>query len=81
MNFSINHVMYFNASKIFVFCAISGFLRDVDETYGVLGYYAALSGSSVPMFRDTLSVPSSRVKKSESFRNILNILSEFCVDC
>ena len=30
----------------------------------LLGYYAALSGSSVPTFRDNLSVPSSRVKKS-----------------
>jgi hypothetical protein len=31
----------------------------------LLGYYAALSGSSVPTFRDNLSVPSSRVKKSK----------------
>jgi hypothetical protein len=28
--------------------------------------YAALSGSSVPTFRDNLSVPSSRVKKSKT---------------
>jgi hypothetical protein len=32
----------------------------------LLGYYAALSGSSVPTFRDDLSVPSSRVKKSKT---------------
>jgi hypothetical protein len=44
----------------------SGFGRDVrvDEICALLGYYAALSGSSVPMFRDNVSVPSSRVKKS-----------------
>ena len=30
----------------------------------VLGYYAALSVTFVPTFRDNLSVPSSRVKKS-----------------
>jgi hypothetical protein len=41
---------------------ISDFRRDVDESYAVLGYYAALSGSAVPTFRDNLSVPSSRVK-------------------
>jgi hypothetical protein len=31
----------------------------------LLGYYAALSGSSAPTFRDNLSVPSSSVKKSK----------------
>jgi len=30
-----------------------------DESYTVLGYYAASSGNSLPTFRDTLSVPSS----------------------
>jgi hypothetical protein len=29
---------------------------------GLLGYYLALSGSSVPTFRDNLSVPSSKIK-------------------
>jgi hypothetical protein len=37
---------------------ISGFRRDVDDTCVLLGYYAALSGSSVPTFRDNLAVPS-----------------------
>jgi hypothetical protein len=41
---------------------ISGFRRDVDEIYALLGYNAALSGSYVPTFRDNLSVPSSRFK-------------------
>jgi hypothetical protein len=42
---------------------ISGFRRNVDIC-AVLGYYAALSGSSVPTFRDIVSGPFSRVKKS-----------------
>jgi hypothetical protein len=33
----------------------------------VLAHYAALSGNSVPTFRDNLSVPSSRVKKSKDY--------------
>jgi hypothetical protein len=41
---------------------ISGIRRDVDEMCALLGCYAALSGSSVPTFRDNLSAPSSRVK-------------------
>jgi hypothetical protein len=43
----------------------SGFRRDVDEISTPLEYYAALSGNSVLTFRDNLSVPSSRVKKSK----------------
>jgi hypothetical protein len=38
---------------------ISGFRRDVDEICVLLEYYVALSGSSVPTFRDNLSLPSS----------------------
>jgi hypothetical protein len=38
-------------------CVISGFRRDVDEICALLGYYAALGGSSVPTFRDYLTVP------------------------
>jgi hypothetical protein len=34
------------------------------EICGLLGCYAALSGGSVPTFRDKLSVLSSRIKKS-----------------
>jgi hypothetical protein len=41
---------------------ISGFHRDVDEICALLEYYAAFSGSSVPTFRNNLSVPSSSVK-------------------
>jgi hypothetical protein len=38
---------------------ISGFRRDADEVCALLEYYAAFSDSSVPTFRDNLSVPSS----------------------
>jgi hypothetical protein len=44
---------------------ISDFRRDVGEICAVLGYYAALSGSVVPTFRDNLSVPSSTVNTSK----------------
>jgi hypothetical protein len=47
-----------------VLCVILVFHRDIDESYAVLEYYAALGGSSVPTFRDNLSVPTSRVKNS-----------------
>jgi hypothetical protein len=42
----------------------SGFRRGVDESCALLGYYAASSDNSLPAFRDNLSIPSSRVKKS-----------------
>jgi hypothetical protein len=35
-------------------CVISGFRRDVDEIYTLLGYYAALSGCYAQTFRDNL---------------------------
>jgi hypothetical protein len=44
---------------------ISGFRCDVEQICALLGYYTASSGSSVPTFRDNLSVPPSRIKKSK----------------
>jgi hypothetical protein len=44
-------------------CGISGFCCQVDEIWALKEYYIALSGSSIPTFRDKLSVPSSRVKR------------------
>jgi hypothetical protein len=41
-------------------CVISDFRRDVDEICAPLAYYASMNGSSVPTFRENLSVPSSR---------------------
>ena len=43
-------------------CLTSSFHREVDENFAVLGYYAASSSNSIPMFLDNLSVPSLRVK-------------------
>ena len=40
-------------------CVISGFRSDVDKICALLGYYAALTSSSIPKFRDNLSVLSS----------------------
>jgi len=44
-----------------LFGVISGLRRVVDAICGLLGFYAAWSGNSLPTFRDDLSVPSSRV--------------------
>jgi hypothetical protein len=35
---------------------ISGFGRDVDEIFDLLGYYAASCGNCLPTFRDNVSV-------------------------
>jgi len=43
-------------------CVISGFHREIDENGALLGYYAASNVTSLPTFRDNLSVPCSRVK-------------------
>jgi hypothetical protein len=47
---------------------ISGFRRDADEICSLLGYNAASSGNFLPTFRDNVSVPSSRVKKSRPLK-------------
>jgi hypothetical protein len=60
----------------------SGFLRKLDDICDLLGYYAVYSDRHLPTFRDKLSVPSSKVKKSEKnlyltdslFRNVGNEL-------
>ena len=39
------------------------------ENCALLSYYTAISGNSLPTFRDNLSVSSSRVKKSLSMEN------------
>ena len=46
-------------------CVISGFRRSVDEISALVGCYAVLRGSSVPMFRYNFSVPFLSVKKSK----------------
>jgi hypothetical protein len=52
-------------SKSFSSSVISGLPRDVDEIGALLECYAASSGNPLPTFRDNVSVPSSRVKKSK----------------
>jgi hypothetical protein len=42
----------------------SGFRRDVDKTCAVLGCYTASSSNPLLTFRHNVSVPSTRVKKS-----------------
>jgi hypothetical protein len=44
---------------------ISGFVRNVHEICALLRYYAVSNGNPLPTFRDNVSVPSSRVKKSK----------------
>jgi hypothetical protein len=42
----------------------SGFRRNVDEICALLRCYGALSGNPLPTFRDKVSAPSLRAKKS-----------------
>jgi hypothetical protein len=56
---------------------ISGFRRDVDDICALLRHYTALSGSTVPTFRDNLSVPSSSVSKSKNKAFLLGLLVSF----
>jgi hypothetical protein len=48
----------------------SDFHRDVDEICALLGHYAASNGNPLPTFRDNVSVPTSRVKKSKNKRSV-----------
>jgi hypothetical protein len=43
---------------------ISGFRREVEKNYALLGSYAASSGNFLPTYREKLSVVSSKVKNS-----------------
>jgi len=40
----------------------SGFLREIAVNYALGGHYAANSDNFLPTLRDSLSVPSSRIK-------------------
>ena len=53
---------YARSETVLVFCVISVFCREVDEICALAGYYAASSGNFLSMFRECLSVPSSRTK-------------------
>jgi hypothetical protein len=54
---------------------IPGFRRDVEQISALLGYHAALSGSYVPTFRNSLSVPSSRVMNSKKKTFFLDFIT------
>ena len=43
----------------------SGFRPKVDEICTLLGYYAAFIDKHSPTFRENISLPSSRLKKSK----------------
>jgi hypothetical protein len=60
---------------------MSGFFRYVDDAVARLGFYAAYFGSSLATFRDSIPVPSSRVKQSKKNKRTalpLNMLSIGC---
>jgi hypothetical protein len=57
MKFKFKH--FYNKPKLALPCAISGFRRDAHDICALLICYAACSGTSLPTFRDNLSVPSS----------------------
>jgi hypothetical protein len=50
------------STLILWYAMISGYRREIDKNSILLGYYAMSSGNSLMMFRENLSVPSSRVK-------------------
>jgi len=43
------------------------------ETFALVGYYEALSGTSLPTFRDNVSVPPSRVRQPFTTRFIITL--------
>jgi hypothetical protein len=59
---------------------ISRFRCAVGEISGVLGCYAASCGNCLSTFRDNVSVPSSRVKKSKKKGFLLGLLEVFFSD-
>jgi hypothetical protein len=57
----------------------SGLLRVVDDICALLGYYAALSGRSLPTFRDNLWVPIGCPETSvQNYHSTLRNIPEEC---
>ena len=71
--------LFYLIQRISKLNVISGFHRKVDEICALLGYYAAYSGNSLPMFLDNISVPSSRVKKSMSEVSSSHVIVICCI--
>ena len=75
--YSINWLVCITETE-FVYCAvrtISLYIIQV-EICALLGYYAACSGNSLLTFRGNLSVPYSRVKKSQKSAVLIYFASE-----
>jgi hypothetical protein len=64
--------------EISFWCEIPGFRRDVGGICSPLGYYAGSSVNHLPTFRDSVSVPSSRAKKSKKKLSRKGIISWRC---
>jgi hypothetical protein len=46
-----------------------GFRRIVNEIFALLGLYVTLTGNWLPMFRDKLSIPYSKVQQSRTLED------------
>jgi hypothetical protein len=55
-------------SRASVVRSVVGASNLAEEICAPLGYYAASSGNPLPTFRDNISLPSSRIKKSNKKR-------------
>ena len=65
---SIRHDVRFLGTFVKFRKRTMSFVMSVCEICALLGCYAASSGNPLPTFRDNVSVPSSRFKKSVSVR-------------
>jgi hypothetical protein len=50
--------------------------KNIGHICALLGYYAASNGNPSPTFRDNVSVPSSRVKKSQKSADLISIAAK-----
>ena len=57
-------------------CVILGFCHNLNKVFSLLGFYVALIASELPRFWDSVSVPSSRVKKSTNYQSTLHNIPE-----
>jgi hypothetical protein len=58
---------------------ISGFRRDVDEIYALLGYYAVSCGNFLPTFQDRYIVPKRRYTITTRRRVISQKSAALCI--
>jgi len=60
---------------------ISDFRCDVKKICALLGFYIAYSDNSLPMFRDNISVPFLRAKKSKNNAGNTSVRGLNCSVC